>query len=110
MRIMGMLAGTGAAGLILGYFFYAVAQQRINIWLFDKGDSFQVDKANATLTAGGLIGTGPGAGLAHFQLPEAHTDYIFSVIGEESGMIACIAMPALSIGRASRRERECQYV
>src|SRR3546814_1075249 len=41
MRIMGMLAGTGVAGLILAYFFYPVAQQRINIWLFDKGDSFQ---------------------------------------------------------------------
>src|SRR3546814_16454726 len=116
------------------YFFYPVAQQRINIWLFDKGDSFQVDKAHATLTAGGLIGTGPGAGLAKFQLPEAHTDYIFSVIGEEFGMIACIAIAALylaiivrvlvrlldeadsflilavAIGRASSRERGCQYV
>src|SRR3546814_15476263 len=75
MRIMGMLAATGVVGIILAYFFYPVAQQRINIWLFAEGDSFQVDKAHATLTAGGLIGTGPGAGLAKFQLPEAHTDY-----------------------------------
>jgi cell division protein FtsW len=95
MRIMAALAGTGVVGLILAYFFYPVAQQRINIWLFDKGDSFQVDKAHATLTAGGLIGTGPGAGLAKFQLPEAHTDYIFSVIGEEFGMIACMAIAIL---------------
>src|SRR3546814_12195168 len=67
MRIMGMLAGTGVAGLILAYFFYPVAQQRINIWLFDKGDRFQVAQAHATLTAGGLIGTDPRAGLATFQ-------------------------------------------
>lgn len=95
MRIMAMLASLGFAGLILAYFFYPVAQQRINIWLFDKGDSYQVDKAHAALTAGGLIGTGPGAGLAKFDLPEAHTDYIFSVIGEEFGIIACIAIAIL---------------
>ena len=95
MRIMAGLGGIGLAGLVLAYFFYPVAQQRINIWLFAQGDSFQVDKAHATLTAGGLIGTGPGAGLAKFQLPEAHTDYIFSVIGEEFGMVACLAILAL---------------
>ncbi|PKP98583.1 MAG: cell division protein FtsW [Alphaproteobacteria bacterium HGW-Alphaproteobacteria-13] len=95
MRILTGLMGAGLAGLVLAYFFYPVAQQRINIWLFAEGDSFQVDKAHATLTAGGLVGTGPGAGLAKFQLPEAHTDYIFSVIGEEFGLIACIAIAAL---------------
>lgn len=95
MRIMAGLGVAGLAGLVLAYFFYPVAQQRINIWLFAEGDSFQVDKAHATLTAGGLIGTGPGAGLAKFQLPEAHTDYIFSVIGEEFGIIACIAIAIL---------------
>ncbi|HMO75039.1 MAG TPA: putative peptidoglycan glycosyltransferase FtsW [Sphingopyxis sp.] len=95
MRIMGLLAGAGIASLVLAYFFYPVAQQRINIWLFAEGDSFQVDRAHATLTAGGLIGTGPGAGLAKFKLPEAHTDYIFSVIGEEFGIIACIAIAIL---------------
>ncbi|MBA3941269.1 MAG: cell division protein FtsW [Sphingopyxis sp.] len=95
MRILAGLGVAGLAGLVVAYFFYPVAQQRINIWLFAEGDSFQVDKAHATLTAGGLIGTGPGAGLAKFQLPEAHTDYIFSVIGEEFGMIACIAIAIL---------------
>lgn len=95
LRILGGLAGAGFASLVLAYFFYPVAQQRINIWLFDTGDSFQVDKAHATLTAGGLIGAGPGAGLAKFKLPEAHTDYIFSVIGEEFGIIACMAIVLL---------------
>src|SRR3546814_654754 len=92
---MVMLGAAGIAGIVLAYFFYPVAQQRITIWLFESGDSYQVDKAHATLTAGGLIGTGPGAGLAKFQLPEAHTDYIFSVIGEEFGIIACIAIAIL---------------
>lgn len=95
LRIMAGLAGLGAIGLVLAYFFYDVAQKRINIWLFGLGDDFQVVKAHAALTGGGLVGTGPGAGLAKFQLPEAHTDYIFSVIGEEFGLIACLAIAAL---------------
>ncbi|WP_432767833.1 FtsW/RodA/SpoVE family cell cycle protein [Sphingopyxis sp.] len=95
MRIIGILAGLGFAGLVVAYFTYSVATLRINTWLFGEGDSFQQDKAHATLTAGGLIGAGPGAGLAKFQLPEAHTDYIFSVIGEEFGIIACVAIAVL---------------
>lgn len=95
MRIIGILAAGGVAGLVIAYFTYSVATQRINSWLFGEGDSFQEDRAHATITAGGLIGTGPGAGLAKFKLPEAHTDYIFSVIGEEFGLIACIAIVIL---------------
>lgn len=95
LRMVAALFAAGISGIVAAYFFYPVAQQRINIWLFDTGDSFQVDKAHATLTAGGLIGTGPGAGLAKFKLPEAHTDYIFSVIGEEFGIIACLAIVLL---------------
>ena len=92
MRIIGVLAASGLAGIVVAYFTYSVAHQRINSWLFGEGDSFQEDKAHATITAGGLIGSGPGAGLAKFKLPEAHTDYIFSVIGEEFGLLACIAI------------------
>jgi cell division protein FtsW len=95
MRIMGMLAGGGLFALVMAYFFYPVATKRINIWLFGEGDAFQVERAHATLTGGGLIGTGPGAGIAKFQLPEAHTDYIFSVVGEELGLLACIAIACL---------------
>ena len=48
-----------------------------------------------TLTAGGLFGMGPGGGMRKFWLPEPHTDYIFSVIGEEFGIIACLAIAIL---------------
>ena len=48
-----------------------------------------------TLTAGGLFGMGPGGGTRKFWLPEPHTDYIFSVIGEEFGLIACLAIAIL---------------
>jgi cell division protein FtsW len=69
-----------------------VATSRINNFIYGEGDTYQVDKAHATITGGGLFGTGPGGGVAKFQLPEAHTDYIYSVIGEEFGLIACLAV------------------
>ncbi|MBA3896916.1 MAG: cell division protein FtsW [Sphingomonadaceae bacterium] len=95
IRIMGMLAGAGAVGVVLAYLFYPVATQRIDNFLFSAGDTYQVDSAHATLVAGGFFGTGPGGGEMKFHLPEAHTDYIFSVIGEEFGLFACIAIAAL---------------
>jgi cell division protein FtsW len=97
MRVMGSIAGLGSAGIVAAYFLYPVATTRINNFLFSSGDTYQVDQAHATITAGGLFGTGPGGGERKFHLPEAHTDYIFSVIGEEFGLIACILIAALFV-------------
>ena len=52
--------------------------------------------------AGGFFGTGPGGGEKKFGLPEAQTDYIFSVIGEEFGLITCIAVAVLFLAIAVR--------
>jgi cell division protein FtsW len=49
-----------------------------------------------------LFGTGPGGGELKFRLPEAHTDYIFSVIGEEFGLLACLAILCIFIAMAIR--------
>ncbi len=72
-----------------------MARPRIDGFLFSEGDTYQVESALRTLTAGGLFGAGPGAGTRKFSLPEPHTDYIFSVIGEEFGIIACLAIAIL---------------
>ncbi|MEO1044351.1 MAG: putative peptidoglycan glycosyltransferase FtsW [Pseudomonadota bacterium] len=85
----------GIGGLTTAYLFYPVATQRINAWLFGGESYDQVALAHNTLTNGGFIGAGPGLGTAKFRLPEAHTDYIFSVIGEEFGLLACAAIAIL---------------
>jgi len=95
MRMLYMLGAGGVALLVLAYLFYPVATQRIDGFLFEQGDQYQVESALRTLTAGGLFGAGPGAGIRKFSLPEPHTDYIFSVIGEEFGIIACLAIAIL---------------
>jgi cell division protein FtsW len=94
-KTIGLLGGGGALGIVAAYFLYPVATQRINNFLFADGDTYQIDMAHATITGGGLLGTGPGGGVHKFRLPEAHTDYIFSVIGEEFGIITCVAIAAL---------------
>ena len=102
LRMLGILGVAGLAGIVLAYFFYDVATQRINEFLFNSGDNFQVENAMRTLTAGGLFGVGPGAGTHKFGLPEPHTDYIFSVVGEEFGLIACLAIALLYLTIVAR--------
>lgn len=85
-RIMGLIGG-GAGLLVLAYMFYDNARHRIDGFL-GGGTAFdQVDLAQRTITAGGWTGTGLWLGTRKMNLPEAHTDYIFSVIGEEFGLI-----------------------
>ena len=88
--VVGLVGALAAA-----YAFYPVARTRIDGFLFGEGDLFQVERARATITAGGWFGLGPGAGERKFGLPEAHTDYIFSVIGEEFGLFACGVIAAI---------------
>ncbi|MGE5562529.1 MAG: FtsW/RodA/SpoVE family cell cycle protein [Bacillota bacterium] len=102
LRILIGLGIAGIVGVILAYFFYDVATQRIDEFLFGTGDRFQVENAMRTLTAGGLFGMGPGGGTRKFGLPEPHTDYIFSVVGEEFGLIACLAIALLYLGIVAR--------
>ena len=115
VRLFAFLGGVGAAFVVAAYFTYSVARDRINIWLFGEGDAFQVERAHDTLAASGLIGAGPFAGEAKYTLPEAHTDYIFSVIGEEFGLIACAIIVALYLALIVRviqrlREERDQFV
>ncbi|HTG38467.1 putative lipid II flippase FtsW [Sphingomonas sp.] len=101
------LGGVGLGGIVAAYFFYGTARARIDAFLFpdpDKAmtDHYQTDMAHATITGGGFTGTGPGGGMVKFKLPEAHTDYIFSVIGEEFGLIACMIVALLYLALVVR--------
>lgn len=96
MRLMGAVGAAGMALFVLVYMFYDNGRERINAFLYPVKDPLagpdQVELAHRTITHGGLTGVGPGGGTAKFNLPEAHTDYIFSVVGEEFGLIACVAI------------------
>lgn len=91
-----ILAGAaGVAGLASAFLFYANARHRILEFLFGGTAFDQVDLAQRTLLAGGWTGSGLWLGTRKLSLPEAHTDYIFSVIGEEFGLLVCAVIVLL---------------
>ena len=92
----------GISGLTAAYFLYDNARHRIDSF-FGGGTAFdQVDLAQRTLLAGGWTGSGLWLGIRKMNLPEAHTDYIFSVIGEEFGLLACALVVLLYLAIVAR--------
>lgn len=88
--VFGMV-GLGAVGMVGAYFTLDHVKKRIDRFLDPSGgDNYQVQKSLEAFQHGGLFGRGPGEGQVKMQLPDSHTDYIFSVAGEEFGAIACI--------------------
>ena len=95
VKRLGAVIGGGIVVLTATYFLYDNARHRIDSFL-GGGTAFdQVDLASRTLLAGGWTGAGYGLGIRKMSLPEAHTDYIFSVIGEEFGLIVCAVIVLL---------------
>lgn len=93
-RIFGIVALVPAI-LTLVYFTYENGRNRIDAFL-GGGNAFdQVDLAERTMLNGGWSGNGLWLGTRKFNLPEAHTDYIFSVIGEEFGLLTCALIALL---------------
>ena len=80
-------------GLVSAYFMLPHVASRVDRFIDPKsGDTYQVDKAMEAFTNGGLFGTGPGEGMVKTRLPDAHSDFIFAVAGEEFGLIACLVL------------------
>ena len=97
-----LLVGGGVTGLTAAYFLYDNARNRIDSFL-GGGTAFdQVDLAYRTLLAGGWNGSGLWLGIRKMNLPEAHTDYIFSVIGEEYGLLVCALVVLLYLAIVAR--------
>ena len=95
VMVIGGLLCFAAAGLGVAYLTSTHVAERIDHFVKGTGDTDQIDRALDCFKAGGLFGAGPGEGQMKFRLPEAHTDYIFSVIGEEFGAIACFMLAIL---------------
>ncbi len=66
-----------------------------------SGDGYQVIQGYYALGNGGILGVGLGASRARwFYLPNAHTDFIFAIIGEETGLIGGLTVIGLFIALA----------
>ncbi|MFZ0558158.1 MAG: putative peptidoglycan glycosyltransferase FtsW [Methylovirgula sp.] len=94
------LGSVGISGMLLAYKLVPHVRGRI-LKFIDPGtsggviDTFQIDTALDSFFAGGWFGKGPGEGTVKRILPDAHTDFIFAVAGEEFGIVACLALVAV---------------
>lgn len=79
----------GGAGL--GWSLYTLlphVRQRVDSFLNPtQNDTYQIDRAREAIERGGFFGVGPGEGSVKRVLPDAHTDFVYSVAGEEFGLI-----------------------
>lgn len=93
--------GFSVGGLGLGGLLYALfphVRERIHMFIDPaSADTYQIDKAAEAISRGGLFGVGPGEGLVKSRLPDAHTDFIFSVMAEEFGLVAVITLFAIFV-------------
>jgi cell division protein FtsW len=101
------IAGLGAAavgGLFSGYLFAPHVRARIDAFLGQGGsDTYQVDKALEAISAGGALGHDMhGNEGVKASLPDAHTDFVFAVAGEEFGFVLCAAILFLYFGIVQR--------
>lgn len=68
----------------------------LNPWADPGGAGFQAAQGQIAIGSGGFLGVGPGQSVQKmFYLPEAHTDFILAVIGEELGVVGVSALLAL---------------
>ena len=98
---------------IAGYAMFDVVQLRVeawlNPWLDPSGRSYQIVQSLLAVANGGLIGRGPGLGNPGL-VPISHSDFIFSAISEEFGLVGAIAILAilgLAAGARSARGAVC---
>ncbi len=94
--IVAAMIAAGGLGLLGSYFMFSHVRSRIDRFLDpDAGDSFQVQQSLEAFRQGGVFGTGPGQGSVKLNLPDAHADFIFSVAGEELGLVFVIVLVLL---------------
>ncbi len=82
-----LLIFMGGAGGIGAYFALAHVRDRVNRFLATENEiGSQIQKSMDAFANGNLLGRGPGEGMVKMSLPDVHTDFIFSLAGEECGV------------------------
>jgi cell division protein FtsW len=110
LRQLGLVAGVGAFLVLVFALMDPERTSRLttfmNPWAHASNEGFQAVQGQIAIGSGGLFGLGPGQSVQKiFYLPEAHTDFILAVIGEELGFAGVSALLCLygMIGYAGLR-------
>lgn len=83
------------ASSTIAYFLFSHVKVRVAIWidpwLDPNGRAYQIIQSLFSFGSGGILGSGLALGSPDF-IPEAHTDFIFSAIAEEWGLLGSLAV------------------
>ncbi len=83
------LAGGSTALGIAAFYLFPHVQHRLLQFFGGDTPGYQTGLALEAFAHGGFWGVGPGAGTIKYRLPDAHSDFIFAVAGEEFGLVLC---------------------
>lgn len=102
--LISLVAGGAAFYLIIknSEYAYRRIQTFLNPAADPQGDGYQIWRSLSTLSSGGIAGRGLGSGMEKYILPLSHTDTIFSVIGEELGLLGALIVIGLFLFIAYR--------
>lgn len=90
------LVGSFFLGITTIYMFMPHFVTRINKFLDpNHNDNYQVEKGLEAIASGHIFGRGAGEGVVKYSLPDAHTDFIFSLATEEWGLIGALFLISL---------------
>ncbi|MGE5676754.1 MAG: FtsW/RodA/SpoVE family cell cycle protein [Pseudomonadota bacterium] len=91
----GISAGAAIGGAFVSYFAFSYIKFRVlawvNPWKYVSGKSYQITQSLFAVATGGFVGTGLFLGDPKF-IPAVHTDFIFSAICEETGIVGAISL------------------
>lgn len=114
LRHLAIPLGAGAAAVAIALLSHPYMMERVKsfagVWfggtLDARGSGWQLDQSLIAIGSGGWLGRGLGGGLQKYLfLPEAHTDFIFSIVGEETGFLGAtllLGVIALLLWRGMR--------
>ena len=90
-----IIGGMAVAGAVGAYTIFPHVAGRIDRFMTGEGDTFQVDMGRDAVINGGWFGVGPGEGTIKRLIPDSHADFVFSVAGEEFGIVLCLLIMSL---------------
>jgi cell division protein FtsW len=90
------LIGVGGLASWQVYMAFPHVAERVDRFLDpSSGDHYQVGLALKAIKSASWFGSGPGEGTVKYVLPDAHSDFVFAVVAEEFGLVACLALLGL---------------
>lgn len=91
-----VIGGAGVATLMGAMMLAPYRRDRfmtfLDPWSVSEGPGYQIVKSIIAIKAGSLLGAGVGAGEGSVVVPDAQTDMIFALIGEELGLLGMVAV------------------